>query len=59
MRVRLLRSWTNTLGIKYPVGKLIDTDRTLGRQLISERYAVEDNPKNPRKKIKSDFFKPK
>jgi len=62
MRVRLLRSWTNLQGRKYPIGQFLDVDRTLGKRLLSERYAVEDNTKYPitkEKKSKTNLFKPK
>jgi hypothetical protein len=59
MRVRLLRSWINTQGKKYPIGQYLDVDRTLGKKLLAERYAVEDNAQYPPKKVKSDLFKPK
>lgn len=62
MRVRLLRSWINLQGRKYPIGQYLDVDRTLGKKLLAERYAVEDNTQYPitkSKKKESNLFKPK
>lgn len=57
MRVRLLRSWTNEQGKKYPIGQYLDLWPSLGRTLIADRFAVEDNAKYPPKKVKINFFK--
>lgn len=60
MRVRLLRSWTNETGNKYPVGSFLDLWGKLAKELIQDRFAVEDNTKFPiKRKMKTNFFKPK
>lgn len=60
MKVILIRSWTNVFGRKYPMGQLMNVDKTLGERLIKQCYAKEyDFKKGQIVKYKTDFFKPK
>lgn len=59
-RVILKKKWTNTLGRTYPVGQIIQCDKELHSILIEDEIADDysgDYP--PKKKVKTDFFKPK
>jgi hypothetical protein len=59
MRVRLHRSWTNTQGRKYPIGQVLQVDKSLGRLLVNENYGTEYNGEYPKvNKVKTEFFKP-
>lgn len=59
MRVRVLKGFSNRFG-KYPIGRiLILTNSYAGRLMqdgIVEKYT---GPYPPKKKMKTDFFKPK
>jgi hypothetical protein len=60
MRVRLLKSWTNQQGRKYPIGTVITFDRAFSKNMIEQGLAKEYNGEYPRvKKEKIEFFKPK
>lgn len=58
MKLRLIKSWTNPFGRKYPIGQIITTDRELGKFLLDNKFA-KDYEETHSKKVKSDFFKPK
>lgn len=60
MKLRLIKSWTNPFGRKYPVGQIMQTDRQLGKFLLDNKFAKEyEETQNVKQKVKSDFFKPK
>jgi len=64
MRIRLLnRSWTNATGRTYPIGEIIQTDKSLGLKLIVEGHeeytGVYPLPKGRKYKMKTNLFKPK
>jgi hypothetical protein len=60
MRVRLHRSWINMQGRKYPIGQVLQVDKTLGRHLIDQNYGTEYTGEYPKvNKVKTQFFKPK
>lgn len=56
-RILLLKSWTNKFGRKYPVGQIIQCDKTLRDELVNKGIAQDYNGKYPPvEKIKTDFF---
>jgi hypothetical protein len=58
--IRLLKSWTNKSGRKYPIGKILPMSNSLSKDLIRDNIAVEYKGEYPpKKKMKTDFFKPK
>jgi hypothetical protein len=40
-RVRLTKKWVNMFGREYPVGSVLQTDATLGSELIRLKYGVK------------------
>ncbi len=59
-RIVLVKSWTNVFNRKYPVGQILQGTKQFVNELISSGTAKEYNGEYPpRKKVKSDFFKPK
>lgn len=56
MRVRLLKSWINTQGRKYPKGTVLSTDESLGFKLIKNKYGVLYDGEYPNvKKMRTNF----
>lgn len=59
-KIRLIKSWTNKRGRKYPVGFTLVVDNVLGSELIEKKYGVKyDGEYPPQGKVKTEFFKPK
>jgi hypothetical protein len=59
MRLRLLRKWENH-GDEYPVGTIISISKGLAKRMIAAKIAEEyRGPYPPRKKMRTDLFKPK
>jgi len=59
MRIRLLKGWEH-MGKRLPIGKLITAAGSLGKKLIAQKIAEEYTGEYPpKKKMKTDFFKPK
>jgi len=59
-KVVLKKSWINRFGRKYPVGQVILCDAELESELKYGGYAEDfDGPYPPKKKVKTEFFKPK
>jgi hypothetical protein len=64
MRIRLLKSWINTQGKKYPVGQILGISKGLALRMIAEGKAEEycgayPPPRGRKGKMKTNFFKPK
>lgn len=63
MRVRILKGWTNATGRFYPIGDIIQTDKSLGLKLIAEGHEEYTGkyplPKGRKHKLRTNFFKPK
>ena len=56
MRVRLLKSWTNMQGRKYPIGTVLAVDTSLGLKLIKTKNGVLYDGAYPEvKKSKTNF----
>lgn len=60
MKARLVKSWTNIFGRKYPIGQVILCHPDLHKELIDDGYAEDfDGVYSAKKKKKTEFFKPK
>jgi hypothetical protein len=62
MRLRLLKSWTNAQGRKYPIGQILQLSSTLEKSLLANGTAEEYKgvyPPSGKWKMKTNFFKPK
>jgi hypothetical protein len=58
--VTLLKSYTNNAGKKIPVGHKVNVSRDDYKKLMADKAAVDyDGERPPKKKTKTDFFKPK
>lgn len=59
MRVFLLKSWTNSIGTKYPVGRILHVTNRLANELLRDNIGIEYTGQYPpKKKTKINFFKP-
>ena len=58
MRVRLLKSWSNSM-MKWPIGQVLNVSDGFGRRLIEKGIGIEYSGKMPPKKMKTNLFKPK
>lgn len=59
MRIRLIKGWFH-MEHKIPIGKIVTVAGSLGRKLIEQEIAEEYNGiYPPKKKMKTEFFKPK
>lgn len=54
-RVRLTKKWVNAFGKSYPVGTVLQTDSTLGSNLIRLKYGVKYDGDYPPQKQKIDL----
>lgn len=60
MKLILKKRWTNVFGRVYPIGQILQCDKDLSSQLISDGYADEyTGPYPPNGKVKTDLFNPK
>jgi hypothetical protein len=50
-RVRLVKKWVNIFGREYPVGSVLQTDSTLGSELIRLKFGVKYDGKYPPEKM--------
>lgn len=58
--VKLLKSLENSLGKKLPVGTITNLSREKYKKAMAEKAAEDYNETlPPKKKVKTDFFKPK
>ena len=56
MRVRLVKSWTNMQGRKYPIGTVLAVDSSLGFRLIKTKRGEPYDGDYPNvKKSKTNF----
>lgn len=60
IRIELKRRWINDFGKEYPIGTVLPMSGSLADRLISSGVAKKYSGKYPpKKKVKTEFFKPK
>ena len=59
MRVRLIKSWTNPQGRKYPIGEVLAVDNSLGNKLIKKKNGILYEGEYPNVKKSRTNFKSK
>ena len=60
MRLILLKSWLTKRGKRYAVGSIVQVTDSLGDGMVKTKQAKEyEGEYPPKKKVKTDFFKPK